>query len=133
MGVTFTNHYQAADTDFTVSVKKSIEGLSIDKAKGQSFTFDLYKSDETWATGDTADDSVEVTIGDDGTGSGSFAPRKYATIQSDSIDGGAGTYYYVVKEADAGERYEKNTTEYRYKVVVTDDGSGELKKEVSVW
>ena len=133
LGVTFTNHYQAADTDFTVSVKKSIEGLSIDKAKGQSFTFDLYKSDETWATGDTADDSVEVTIGDDGTGSGSFAPRKYATIQSDSIDGGAGTYYYVVKEADAGERYEKNTTEYRYKVVVTDDGSGELKKEVSVW
>lgn len=133
LGVTFTNHYQAADTDFTVSVKKSIEGLSIDKAKGQSFTFDLYKSDETWATGDTADDSAEVTIGDDGTGSGSFAPRKYATIQSDSIDGGAGTYYYVVKEADAGERYEKNTTEYRYKVVVTDDGSGELKKEVSVW
>ena len=133
LGVTFTNHYQAADTDFTVNVKKSIEGLSTDKAKGQSFTFDLYKSDETWATGDTADDSVEVTIGDDGTGSGSFAPRKYATIQSDSIDGGAGTYYYVVKEADAGERYEKNTTEYRYKVVVTDDGSGELKKEVSVW
>ena len=133
LGVTFTNHYQAADTDFTVSVKKSIEGLSTDKAKGQSFTFDLYKSDETWATGDTVDDTVEVTIGDDGTGSGSFAPRKYATIQSDSIDGGAGTYYYVVKEADAGERYEKNTTEYRYKVVVTDDGSGELKKEVSVW
>ena len=133
LGVTFTNHYQAADTDFTVSVKKSIEGLSTDKAKGQSFTFDLYKSDETWVTGDTADDSVEVTIGDDGTGSGSFAPRIYATIQSDSIDGGAGTYYYVVKEADAGERYEKNTTEYRYKVVVTDDGSGELKKEVSVW
>lgn len=133
LGVTFTNHYQAADTDFTVSVKKSIEGLSTDKAKGQSFTFDLYKSDETWATGDTADDTVEVTIGDDGTGSGSFAPRKYATIQSDSIDGGAGTYYYVVKEADAGERYEKNTTEYRYKVEVTDDGSGELKKEVSVW
>ena len=133
LGVTFTNHYQAADTDFTVSVKKSIEGLSTDKAKGQSFTFDLYKSDETWATGDTADDTVEVTIGDDGTGSGSFAPRKYATIQSDSIDGGAGTYYYVVKEADAGERYEKNTTEYRYKVAVTDDGSGELKKEVSVW
>ena len=133
LGVTFTNHYQAADTDFTVSVKKSIEGLSTDKAKGQSFAFDLYKSDETWATGDTADDTVEVTIGDDGTGSGSFAPRKYATIQSDSIDGGAGTYYYVVKEADAGERYEKNTTEYRYKVVVTDDGSGELKKEVSVW
>ena len=133
LGVTFTNHYQAADTDFTVSVKKSIEGLSTDKAKGQSFTFDLYKSDETWVTGDTADDTVEVTIGDDGTGSGSFAPRKYATIQSDSIDGGAGTYYYVVKEADAGERYEKNTTEYRYKFVVTDDGSGELKKEVSVW
>lgn len=133
LGVTFTNHYQAADTDFTVNVKKSIEGLSTDKAKGQSFTFDLYKSDETWATGDTADDTVEVTIGDDGTGSGSFAPRKYATIQSDSIDGGAGTYYYVVKEADAGERYEKNTTEYRYKVEVTDDGSGELKKEVSVW
>lgn len=133
LGVTFTNHYQAADTDFTVNVKKSIEGLSTDKAKGQSFTFDLYKSDETWATGDTADDTVEVTIGDDGTGSGSFAPRKYATIQSDSIDGGVGTYYYVVKEADAGERYEKNTTEYRYKVVVTDDGSGELKKEVSVW
>lgn len=133
LGVTFTNHYQAADTDFTVNVKKSIEGLSTDKAKGQSFTFDLYKSDETWATGDTADDTVEVTIGDDGTGSGSFAPRKYATIQSDNIDGGAGTYYYVVKEADAGERYEKNTTEYRYKVVVTDDGSGELKKEVSVW
>lgn len=133
LGVTFTNHYQAADTDFTVNVKKSIEGLSTDKAKGQSFTFDLYKSDETWATGDTADDTVEVTIGDDGTGSGSFAPRKYATIQSDSIDGGAGTYYYVVKEADAGERYEKNTTEYRYKVMVTDDGSGELKKEVSVW
>ena len=133
LGVTFTNHYQAADTDFTVSVKKSIEGLSTDKAKGQIFTFDIYKSDETWATGDTADDTVEVTIGDDGTGSGSFAPRKYATIQSDSIDGGAGTYYYVVKEADAGERYEKNTTEYRYKVVVTDDGSGELKKEVSVW
>ena len=133
LGVTFTNHYQVADTDFTVSVKKSIEGLSADKAKGQKFTFNLYKSDETWATGDTADDSVEVTIGDDGTGSGSFAPRKYATIQSDSIDGGAGTYYYVVKEADAGERYEKNTTEYRYKVVVTDDGSGELKKEVSVW
>ena len=133
LGVIFTNHYQAADTDFTVNVKKSIEGLSTDKAKGQSFTFDLYKSDETWATGDTVDDTVEVTIGDDGTGSGSFAPRKYATIQSDSIDGGAGTYYYVVKEADAGERYEKNTTEYRYKVVVTDDGSGELKKEVSVW
>lgn len=133
LGVTFTNHYQAADTDFTVNVKKSIEGLSTDKAKGQSFTFDLYKSDETWATGDIADDTVEVTIGDDGTGSGSFAPRKYATIQSDSIDGGAGTYYYVVKEADAGEKYEKNTTEYRYKVVVTDDGSGELKKEVSVW
>lgn len=133
LGVTFTNHYQAADTDFTVSVKKSIEGLSTDKAKGQKFTFNLYKSDAEWETSDAADDSVEVTIGDDGTGSGSFAARKYATIQSDSIDGGAGTYYYVVKEADAGERYEKNTTEYRYKVVVTDDGSGELKKEVSVW
>lgn len=133
LGVTFTNHYQAADTDFTVSVKKSIEGLSTDKAKGQSFTFNLYKSDAEWETSDAADDSVEVTIGDDGTGSGNFAARKYATVQTDSIDGGVGTYYYVVKEADAGERYEKNTTEYRYKVVVTDDGSGELKKEVSVW
>lgn len=133
LGVTFTNHYQAVDTDFTLNVKKSIEGLSTDKAKGQKFTFNLYKSDAEWETSDAAYDSVEVTIGDDGTGSGSFAPRKYATIQSDSIDGGAGTYYYVVKEADAGERYEKNTTEYRYKVVVTDDGSGELKKEVSVW
>ena len=133
LGVTFTNHYQAADTDFTVNVKKSIEGLSTDKATGQKFTFNLYKSDAEWETSDAADDSVEVTIGDDGTGRGSFAPRKYATIQSDSINGGAGTYYYVVKEADAGERYEKNTTEYRYKVVVTDDGSGELKKEVSVW
>ena len=133
LGVTFTNHYQAVDTDFTVNVKKSIEGLSTDKAKGQKFTFNLYKSDAEWETSDAAYDSVEVTIGDDGTGTGSFAPRKYATIQSDSIDGGAGTYYYVVKEADAGERYEKNTTEYRYKVVVTDDGSGELKKEVSVW
>ena len=133
LGVTFTNHYQAADTDFTVNVKKSIEGLSTDKAKVQKFTFNLYKSDAEWETSDAADDTVEVTIGDDGTGSGSFAPRKYAMIQSDSIDGGAGTYYYVVKEADAGERYEKNTTEYRYKVVVTDDGSGELKKEVSVW
>lgn len=133
LGVAFTNHYQAVDTDFTVNVKKSIEGLSTDKAKGQKFTFNLYKSDAEWETSDAAYDSVEVTIGDDGTGSGSFAPRKYATIQSDSTDGGAGTYYYVVKEADAGERYEKNTTEYRYKVVVTDDGSGELKKEVSVW
>ena len=133
LGVTFTNHYQAADTDFTVNVKKNIEGLSTDKAKGQKFTFNLYKSDAEWETSDAADDSVEVTIGDDGTGSGNFAARKYATVQTDSIDGGVGTYYYVVKEADAGERYEKNTTEYRYKVVVTDDGSGELKKEVSVW
>lgn len=133
LGVTFTNRYQAADTDFTVNVKKSIEGLSADEAKGQKFTFNLYKADAEWKISDVADDSVEVTIGDDGTGSGSFAPRKYATAQTDGIDGGSGTYYYVLKEADAGENYEKNTTEYRYKVVVTDDGSGELKKEVSVW
>lgn len=130
-GVTFTNSYKAADTELTVSVNKLVTGISNHLAAGKTFGFDLYEADENYdiAEGTSPLRKTTVTIGTDGTGSSSFAPLTYST---DKNADGPGTYYYVVREQAAGNGFANNTAVYKVKVVITDDGSGTLKKAVTV-
>ena len=133
-GITFTNTYRAADTDVTIPVEKSVEGISNEQAKGKTFTFYLYRTGADWTIGEAASpaDEVQLTLGADGAAEGNFAKRLYSMDTSTASDGGVGTYYYVVKEATAGESFAENTTEYHYTVEISDDGSGILKKAVTL-
>ncbi len=117
-GFDFANEY-AAEGDVTLGVVKSISGVA---STDKTFSFTLYNSDESFATGD----SVEI-ITTDGTIENSTSVN-FTKITYDA----AGTYYYVIKETgDAPDGWTLDEKEYHVTVTVTDNGDGTLTTSAS--
>ncbi|MBE5928378.1 MAG: hypothetical protein E7267_03260, partial [Lachnospiraceae bacterium] len=115
--IRFTNTYHVAGTDVIISGTKVLEGKEL---SNEEFSFTLYNSDNSWNQGTEVE-----TVKNKADGSFAFNKIDYDT---------AGTYYYLVKEAEGdkgGVTYD--TTVYRVKVVITDDMLGQLHKSVSIF
>jgi pilin isopeptide linkage protein/choice-of-anchor A domain-containing protein len=106
----FTNRYQAENTSVQFTGKKTLEGRDL---KEGEFQFDLKDPDG----------NILQTVSNGADGNISFKPVEYTK---------AGTYSYFISEEVKGENgitYDSKV--YPVTVTVTDDGSGELKAEVS--
>lgn len=113
--IRFVNDYKPAPADKELSGNKELTGKVDNGLTGGEFSFDLYKSDETWAQGEKLE---TVANGQGGT-------IKFQKLTFEE----AGTYYYLVKEVDGGRiiggiTYDSRV--YRVKIVVTDDNNGQL-------
>ncbi len=111
--VSFTNSYDPDDATVTLSGTKSLTGKNL---AADMFTFQLYKTSANFATtGITPTETKNAA-----NGSYSF------TLPTFDAEG---TYYYVVKELNAGTTVEGTTyasTQYQITVVVTDNENGKL-------
>ncbi len=117
----FTNTYTAQPAKVTLTGKKLLSGKTLEAGK---FTFELYKSDENATVGAPVQASTNGVTHD---ANGDFS---FAELTFDA----AGTYYYLVKEQipegdTAGITYD--TKAYLVKIVVTDNGRGQLETAVS--
>ena len=118
-GITFTNTYTAKATGFTVSGAKTLEGRSL--ADGE-FEVALYAADDDFAVTD-ADPVATARVSGDGT---------YTLAAPDDLIDAAGTYRYVLEEADTnqpGMTYDK--TAYHVTVTATDNGHGQIEAAVA--
>lgn len=117
-GIAFTNDYDAADATVTVSGNKQLTGKTLEK---DMFTFQLYKTDLVFSTAGVTPVEVKNTAN----GSYSF---------SDLTFDAEGTYYYVVKELNGGQKIDGITydpTVYQITIQVTDQ-NGKLIPTVMV-
>ncbi len=117
-GFDFTNAY-AAEGTVTLGVEKSISGVA---STDKTFSFTLYNSDGSFATGDLIE-----TITTDGTITNStllnFTAIPYTKV---------GTYYYVIKETgEAPSGWTLDTKEYHVTVTAIDNGNGTLTTSAS--
>ncbi len=112
--IVFNNEYKTVNGSVDIVGDKKLTGK--DLADGE-FKFNLYKSDKDWKQYGKITDT---TNGKDG----KFA---FAGIKFDA----AGEYFFLVTEEDTelgGVKYD--TTVYRVKIAVTDDGKGTLTAKV---
>lgn len=124
--VVFVNKYDAKG-DITIKGKKTFVNGPV-----KTFTIECYKTGSDYVTGDNnLEETTTTSISNDTLGDYSF---KFNYDMSD-----IGTYYYVVREViPAGAvDYVKDgitydTTEYRVKVVISDNNDGTLKVEKTV-
>ncbi len=113
----FNNKYKAVKKDIDLIGTKSLEGRVLGD---DEFTFNLYKSDETWAEKElyaTAKNKADGTF----------------TFKEISITD-AGTYYFLVKEQEGdkgGITYDDAV--YRVKITVTDNLKGEFITETVIF
>ncbi len=119
--VVFTNKYKAASVAHTIDGIKKLNGREL---ISEEFSFKLYNAK---LEGDRIkiDGAAKETVKNAANGSFSFSEMTFSEI---------GTYYYIVEEdtsaAATGITYDK--TVYYITVEVTDDGDGQLDKEVSI-
>ncbi len=117
--ILFENTYKAESTQVSIPGNKILTGRVWNN---DTFTFALYESDATWTQ---ATNKKTVQNGTDGTFS-------FNDIAFDA----AGTYYYLIKEENAGNTIKGVTYDdsvFRIEVVVTDDLRGHLNAEVDIF
>lgn len=119
--VVFNNQYQVTgDTTVTLNGTKTIDGRSM--TANDSFTFELYKTDSSFAVTGQPEETA-TTRGDQ------------FSIQLDySADELGQTYYYVVREKNAGQTINGitySTQEYRLSVEVKDNGVGGIVAQIA--
>lgn len=111
---TFINTYVAEATPITITGVKVLNGAEL---VADQFEFALYETDEDYVIDDEATLVNNATVKNDE--DGIFA----ITVDYESD----GIHYYVLKEVAGNAEYIKyDETEYQIKVVVTDDGVGNL-------
>ncbi len=118
--ILFTNEYVANPTAAAIPGTKTLSGKVL--TDGQ-FQFALYAADENWAI---IGDAPLETVTNDLNGTIAFSAISYDKT---------GTYRYLVKEVDGGERIDGITydnTVYRVTVSVTDDLRGSLHSSVLI-
>ena len=125
--ITFTNEYEATDT-WTLEGTKNLTGR--DHKSGETFSFKLQAADAngTVLTGKDAysDESINYTVGQDGTGSFAFDPIEYA--KNETVNQ-TGDHYYLITETGhetASDGLAANSQQFLVKVTVTDKGDGTL-------
>ncbi len=122
--ILFVNVYEiTGDATVTLSGEKTIDGR--DFKDGDSFSFELYEADENYNIGETPKTTVAM---DSNT-------HKYAfTINYTAADVGK-TFYYVVKETNAGAKANgitNSTASYQIKVEVRDNGTGGIETVTTI-
>ncbi len=122
--IRFVNVYEVTGgANVTLSGEKIISGR--DFIDGDSFSFELYEADENYNIGES---SVATAVMDTNT-------RNYE-FSIDFTAGDAGkTFYYVVKETDAGKTLNGLTysnAEYQIKIEVRDNGVGGIETVTTV-
>ena len=114
----FTNTYHTAPASLDVQKTLNITSGNAEVPKS-GFLFEAYVANADFTL---ADETADLTVRSDATGRARFAATYNRT----------GTFYYVVREKDEGRTgwaYDK--TEYHVTVVVTDDGTGDLRATVT--
>ena len=125
--IVFRNVYVPAPVDGNIAGNKTyqsnIGGTLTDKSfAAGTFTFRLYNSDSTWAEGSL----IEAVTN---TADAKFA---FSTLTFDK----AGVYYYLVKELHGGDIINGiayDSTVYRVKITVTDNGLGNLVAVTNIY
>ncbi len=122
--IKFVNVYEVTGgANVALSGEKIISGR--DFMDGDSFSFELYEADENYNIGETPVTTVTM---DPNT-------HKYEfSVDFTAIDAGK-TFYYVVKEADAGKTLNGLTysnAEYQLKIEVRDNGIGGIETVTTV-
>ena len=128
--IKFTNHYVPTAVEAIIKGTKSyttdVSGTVTDKDFGAgTFDFQLFEADSAW----------NVAAGAKPYKTTSNAADKSFTFDKLSFTA-AGTYYYVVKEVHGGQTINGTTfdgTEYRVKIVVSDDLNGTLSTAVTYY
>lgn len=117
--IAFYNSYLAEGTTLTLNGTKTLVGK--DLADGE-FTFELYASNEAF------DDTELITTAKNQDG-------KFAFELEYTSENAGNTYYYVVKEQNAGNtvgNIKYDGTEYRITVVVEDDLNGSISAVATI-
>ena len=112
----FTNVY-AASAEAVFSVYKTVNGATVAKP-GETFTFDLYKADESGAAVGSALGTVEAQMG------------QVSSFNSVRITS-EGTYRFVIHETGHNADGWTAAPDVVVTVVATDNGDGTLKLEVT--
>ena len=117
--IKFINNYIPNSTSVSIPGNKILEGKVLGEG---NFSFELYKSNEAWEL-----IGEPETVKNGANGSFSFASVEYDAV---------GTYYYVVKEVNGGEKIDGVTydaTEFRVKITVSDNLMGQLGHSIIVY
>ncbi len=128
--IVFSNAYFAPQTaKLMLQAEKTLNGRD---TKEEEFSFELYQTGADYD--EEAQNAVLLqTKSNDANNIVTFETIQYAVEQ---LTDDSATFYYVVKEdvpeTNPYEGVTYDTTEHQIKVVVTDDGSGFLKQEVTV-
>ncbi len=115
--IVFTNEYKAEKSTVTLGGVKTLLGREL---KEGEFNFNLYETGEDYEITDLTPKTVTNLA------SGGF---EFDTLEYET----AGDRYYVITESDGGlKSIVYDTTVYRVKVSVTDNGEGQLISEVTL-
>ena len=120
--IEFVNTYEVYEGAYAQATISGIKTLTTRPIKDAEFTFDLYQTGSDFAI---IEGSTPIQTVNDG------VTFTFETIKYDKI----GTYYYVVKEMNAGETLNGVTydeREHKVQVDVTDGGKGYLVSKVTV-
>jgi len=122
--IQFVNVYKITDgANVTLSGEKTISGREF--KSGDSFSFELYEADENYSIGQTPKKTAAMDL----------TTHKYEfSIDFTAADAGK-TFYYVVKEADAGKKLNGLTYssgQYQIRVEVKDNGVGGIETVTTV-
>ncbi len=121
--IRFNNTYKAEPVYVTLGATKVLLGRDL---KDGEFKFDLYKTDDTFATENLTpvQDDVTLVLNNDGKGDVTFMAEKFDTV---------GTYYYVIVEDEADEKgVTADKTAYKVEIEVTDNHQGNLVATLKV-
>lgn len=123
--IAFVNTYSVTRTDsIELSGVKTIEGRGWTEA--DAFTFEIYAADESFKSLGAA--PVKSAMADKTTGT-------FTLSMEYGVDDVGKTFYYVLKEKNAGQRIDGITysgSEYKVTVTVKDRGDGTVKAEAAV-
>ena len=123
-GIDFLNIYEVTgDDSITLSGEKQLIGR--DFTAEDEFSFELYETDATY----TANGEAKLVSAMD------KQTKRYSFGITYTADDAGKTFYYLVKEANAGKTVNGITysnAEYRIAVSVTDNGNGGIETEITI-
>lgn len=124
--IAFENTYTAAATSVPLTAKKILKGETLTE---NAFDVELYETDHTFTV---SDGSVRLAlIGNDASGNFNFVDNNNENLLKYETPG---THFYVLREVP-GSRADMvyDSTDYQIRVVVSDNGAGNLVADVACY
>ncbi len=122
--ITFENTYTAAPVSVPLTAKKILKGETLNT---NAFAVELYETDHTFIVADGSD--AFAVIGNDADGNFNFVDNNNKNLLTYSTPG---TYFYVLREVP-GTDMVYDSTVYQIRVVVSDNGQGQLVVDVTCY